>query len=835
MDHIKSRVIKITIFLVTFIIALIVISTLMNMGNTDMTVEMSKASYPSMTLNVEGIDVNRLHGYGVTMQEKYMRETLTPISEDRKVKAIIKTHGASVSGISYEVRSLDTERLVEKTDLKNFVTEKRTITAEITIKDLIEKNKEYLLIIILNADGKEIRYYTRIVWNDNLHAGEEIAFVQDFHNKTFDKKEAKSLTTYLESNAEGNNTSFENVNIHSSFSQITWGDMNILKDENVAIQILEMDEHLASFKIDYLLSIDNDSDIERYQVSEYFRIRYTPERIYLLDYERKMNQIFDPENKVFVNDKILLGIVDEEMEIFENKDGNSIIFEQGNTLYEYKNEEGNLARIFTFYDEHDQDRTLLNQHDIKVKRVDENGNAYFMVYGYMNRGRHEGEVGVSVYYYDCTKNTIEEKMYIPYDKSYGMLKKAMEKLAFINKRHELYVYMNGSIHCINLDNTDGKNIVDNLGIDRLVTSQSNQIIAWETEDNRNIYLMDLETGKTRIIKAEQGQELHAIGFLDNDIVYGKSFLNDVIRDETGFVTTLIHTINIEDKNGELLKEYNQENVYITDTSLTNISLQMKRIKKDPVTESYVNYSDDQIMSNQEAEETKNKIVRVTTETKETISEIALMSNVAKNIKLQTPKEVLIEGGRNYVITDTELNNLYYVYAKGEIEGIYTKPYLAVRIGELNNGIVVNNNQKYIWQKGNRANRTEITGIYMDRDEEKSSLGICLSAMMSYAGKNLDADALVQNGKTALEILDDNIDAEILDLSGCTLSSALYYVSCGTPVMAQVDGNRYVLIVGYDEKNTIIMDPEIERVYKKGMNDSTEWFMENGNRFVAYVQ
>lgn len=833
MDHIRSRIIKITIFSVTFVLSLIIISTLMNMGNTDMTVEMSKASNPNMILNVEGVNVNLLHGYTGSMQEKYMRETLTPISADRKVKAIINTYGASISGISYEVRSLDTTRLVEKTEVEKYKEENQSITADIVIKDLIDKGEEYNLIFTLNVDGEEVKYFTRIVWNENLRAKDGISFVKDFHEKTFDKNEAKSLTTYLESNAEGNNTSFERVNIHSSFSQITWGDMKIVKDEDVNVQILEMDEHLASFIVNSTLSIDNDSDIEKYLVSEYFRIRFTDERIYLLDYERSMNQLFSPENKVFINDKILLGIVDENKKIYETTDGNSVIFEQGNTLYEYRNEEGNLARIFTFFDEDDQSRTLYDQHDIKVMRVDENGNLYFLVYGYMNRGRHEGEMGVSVYYYDCTKNTIEEKIYIPYDKSFGILKIDMEKLSFINKRHELYVYMNGSIHCINLDNTDGKSIVDNLDIDKLVASQSNQIIAWETEDQQNIYVVDLDNGNTRMIKAEHGQKLHAIGFLDDDVVYGKSNLNDVIKDETGFVTTLMHTIYIEDKTGELLKEYSQDNIYITEATLTNISVQMKRAVKNG-DDSFTVYTDDQIMSNHEEEETKNKIVRVTTEKKETISEIALMNNVAKNIKLQTPKEVLIEGGRNYVIAETELNNLYYVYSRGEITGIYTKPYQAVRIAENANGIVVNNDQKYIWQKGNRANRTEITGIYMDRNDEKSSIGVCLSTMISYSGKNLDADALVQSGKTAMEILDENVDAQVLDLSGCTLSSVLYYVSRGIPVMAQVDGNRSVLIIGYDEKNTILMDPAVEKVYKKGMNDSTEWFRDNGNGFITYV-
>ena len=49
-----------------------------------------------------------------------------------------------------------------------------------------------------------------------------------------------------------------------------------------------------------------------------------------------------------------------------------------------------------------------------------------------------------------------------------------------------------------------------------------------------------------------------------------------------------------------------------------------------------------------------------------------------------------------------------------------------------------------------------------------------------------------------------------------------------------DGNA-VLIVGFNELNTVLMDPQNGEVYKKGINDSTEWFEENGNSFITYIR
>lgn len=41
------------------------------------------------------------------------------------------------------------------------------------------------------------------------------------------------------------------------------------------------------------------------------------------------------------------------------------------------------------------------QNDIQIVNIDEAGNMYFLVSGYMNRGRHEGESGVAVLLFQC--------------------------------------------------------------------------------------------------------------------------------------------------------------------------------------------------------------------------------------------------------------------------------------------------------------------------------------------------------------------------------------------------------------------------------------------------
>lgn len=82
------------------------------------------------------------------------------------------------------------------------------------------------------------------------------------------------------------------------------------------------------------------------------------------------------------------------------------------------------------------------------------------------------------------------------------------------------------------------------------------------------------------------------------------------------------------------------------------------------------------------------------------------------------------------------------------------------------------------------------------------------------------------------------DVEVLDLTGCSLDSILYYVNQDIPVLAMLQDGSAVLIIGFNELNTVVMNPGAEDgnyVYKVGMNDSREWFEQNGNRFITYVR
>lgn len=842
----KKYIIRWTIVAITFLAALFGISNIMNKGNTDMTAEMAQATLPVVSVKYEDKVINELHGYNEAIEVNYMRESITPLSEGRKVSIVVDCYGREINGIDFEVRSIDGKRLVESTKVTEFTKEDEQIQATFGLKDLIDNNREYVLVIILTTDDEqEIRYYTRAVYSENYYSGEKLDYVLDFSEKTFDKEAAKELTKYLESNSEGDNSTLGKVTIHSSFNQVTWGDLQVTRVTQPKVTIKELASQTGSFLLKYFVSAREGQKTNYYAVEEYYRIRYTADRMYLLDFERTMDQLFDASANVYSSNKIFLGITGEEIPLKESDGGSIIAFVMNNTLYSYNVEEHKLAYLFGFYQADNADaRTLYDKYGIRILTVDEGGNVSFMVYGYMNRGSHEGRVGISVYYYDSSVNTIEELVYVPYYKSPELLMAEVDQLTYINRLGVLYLMLDNDIYGISARNRTYEVLVKDLKEGCYQVSGSNRMIAWQKENElyqgTELILMNLSTGVRSIIEAGDGEAIAPVGFMGDDLIYGIARKEDIVPDSTGKTVFPMYCIRIQNETEGILKEYEQENVYVTEGNVEDNQISLKRVEK-AGEGGYEEIPDDQIMNAEPAENTLNSVETVVIEIYERVAQIALKKDIRdSSMKLLTPKEVLFEGKRNVDIRNDETKtSRYYVYGKNGVEGIFMDEGNAVNLANAASGVVVNDAGAYMWMKGNRSLKNQIMAIKGEyAEEERSSLAVCLDTILEYEGISRNSQYLLNRGDTVFQILEENLeDTAILDLSGCSLDSMLYYVNQDIPVLVMLEDGSAVLLIGFNEMNTVVMNPESggEIVYKVGMNDSREWFEKNGNKFITYMK
>lgn len=839
MTGIRKNLIKIAVCIIVFFTTLFLGINVYNQGNADMTAMMDKATLPLVSVQTEDITYNTLHGLTQDVNGSFFRDTITPLGEGRTLSFVLKKYGNEIKSLTFEVRSIDGSRLVESTKITNYAEDDEQIRATVTIKDLIEDYLEYNWILKVETAEKTVNYYTRIINAEDYHTLEKLTFVSEFHEKTFDKEAAKDLVSYLEPNSKSDNTTLSYVDIHCSLNQVTWGDLPVKQITDSQLTIREIEKQTASIRNDYRVQSSVDGDIKTYHVSEFYRIRYTADRMYLLDFERTMNQIFDPHADVYAANKIMLGIRDEEVQMMESDGGSNIAFVNEGQLFCYHAADKKLAYLFSFYDDTDE-RSIYDHYNIKILNVDETGNVSFLVYGYMNRGKHEGKIGIQVYEYNGMLNHIEEQVFIPYDKTYANLETDIGQLAYMNKSGVVYLYLDGSIIAVSLSEQSYSEIATQLQEGSFQVSDKEEMLVWqnseEASDCTKLILMNLNTGVRKEITASGSTRLLPLGFINEDLIYGVAHYSDIAVDSSGAITIPMYAVYIQNESGEVLKSYEQSGVYVVSSTVTDNLITLKRVEKAANGEGYQAISDDQIVNNVVEDTGYNTVEKVATQNYEKIMQLVLKGSIeTKNLKITEPKEVLYEGSRELVVNINSIDR-FYVYSKDGIAGTFTKAADAINLAYSVNGTVIDEQGGYVWRKVSRSTRNQIMKITGTKsDEDTSELAVCVETILSFNGYAINVQKLLNQNQTVTEILANQLqDVHVLELQGVSLDAILYYVDRDIPVLAMLENDKAVLIVGFNELNIVVMDPADGTIYKKGMNDATEWLQNNGNQFVTYL-
>ena len=332
--------------------------------------------------------------------------------------------------------------------------------------------------------------------------------------------------------------------------------------------------------------------------------------------------------------------------------------------------------------------------------------------------------------------------------------------------------------------------------------------------------------------------IRALGFMGTDFIYGKARKADIVKELTGKRIFPMGRVVIENERGKIIQEfpYEEKGKYVV-----SISIESNRISQECVSKNeaggYEAAAPEPITKNEE--ETVEKIALKTLDSPSKKREyyFALSEKAADSkMKYLMPRQVLFEENRNLSPDGTDEDTRYYVYAfDGSFEGAFLSVNEAIQKAHESMGVVVDQDQKYIWKRGGRKNWTEIAGVESTgQSSEKSGLQAALEILMSYEKIYGDVGGYLAQGNTPYEILEKNMSGRVLDLSGCSMSMAFYYVSQGYPVLALEGGDQAEVIVGYDLQNVILMNPITGETYRKGTDDASEEFEASGNLFVAYL-
>lgn len=807
---------KAGILLLVFLLGTAGTALLLNSESTDNRSDFNDAVFPEVMVDMNDTLINRMYGYAQPMQADFTRDSVTPLDTSKKLTFKVNPYDSEVKSFSYEIRTSDGSKVLENKKIKNLLKEDQYLSVDVEIGSDLRMNQEYSMQIALELDEGTAYYYTRVVSRSQVHASDYAAFVKYFYEACLDKESADALGSYLEPQTTGAATNYSGININSSLSEISWGNLAPqLCQEGIPV-IKEINETTASVVLEYQLTSQNDDEeTELYDVKEFYRMKYQDTRIYLLDFQRSANQVFDGTLPVYEDDGIILGVRDKNVEYMMNDAATVIAFVQEGDLWSYSPGNEKVNQVFSFRKLKDGDfRDSRTQHDIKIVRVTDEGDIDFVLYGYMNRGSHEGYEGIAVYHYNRDKNVAEERAFIPVSESFEFLKKDLEKLSYVNEKNELFLILAKNLYRINIEENSSEILEKGIKNANFVSSDNNDHAAWlvsEGDEKGNIKEIDFDTCKTRLIAPQKGQRLRTVGFMNEDLIYGMLNKEDILTDEEGHKSVGIRILRIEDFEGNVKKEYRKDGLYITDISVGNTLIEFELSAKSGET-SYVAQKKDTIMNNKKAAANTVKIELISAS--RTGVRVKLVFNTTKQTDSPLAMYAKVSSSdRKDIVLDTQIPQeiAYYVYGQGGLDGIYTDPAKAVLRADTLGGVVLNRTQQYVWERGNKKTKMQI-----DTEE---------------------IPEIVLQGTYDIKTLKKSLKktGTVIDLSGCSLDSVLYEISAQRPVIAKTGADTSVVIVGYDEYNTWLYDPVKKETYPYGMNDSTDLFQKAGNVFITYIE
>ena len=269
-----------------------------------------------------------------------------------------------------------------------------------------------MTLTLSTEEHPAVYYFTRIVSSENSYIEAMLQLAMDFSEKSFDYNEARALTTYLETDLNADNSTLGRTSLKNSFTQLTWRGMGMTRLSEASVHLKEMQGIMCTIELEYVAGRETESGSdEYYDVTESFTMRWGTERIYMMDYDRRVNQIFSGEDRLYWDRRIMLGISDEdELQAVSDSSGTYKAFVANRALWLFDTVSRQSTKVFAFRKSEDDLRMNFNSHSVRILSVSEEGSIDFLVYGYMRRGNHEGTTGVAFYRYESADNALTERL-----------------------------------------------------------------------------------------------------------------------------------------------------------------------------------------------------------------------------------------------------------------------------------------------------------------------------------------------------------------------------------------------------------------------------------------
>lgn len=810
--------------------------------------EMTEPTLPVVYCLYQDRQINMMQGYTQVMSTSLMRDRIVPLREKNTVDVLINDSWDEEETYSYQLRSIAGDSLIEEGDIENWTNNQGYKQFSVSFRMDMRRNREYMFVfIITNSRGESARYYTRVVNLDEEYAGQIIDYVMDFHNTTFEKEpgeEGNIVSLSLDEKADASNDNLYHVNLNSSYGMVSWGGMDPAVMTNIVPTITELDEEYAVVKLSYLAETTQDGNTHHYNVNEYYSAVYdrNSNTVKLLAFDRYIDSIFDSGYISKSRNSLCMGISDmEKIKYASTTDNRRITFVKGGQLWYFDYDKSCLTNVFSFQQNKYTDiRTLNDNLGINIASMDEDGNICFIVYGYMSRGKHEGENGIAMYRFTVDEQKIEELFFVECDEPFDVMKEEIGRFSYYDGNGCIFYLLDGAIYKINMENGTMDTLMYGLPSDKYMVSDNCKLVAYPDNANedqvRSINVYNFETGELFTQSKEEGDRLMAFGFVGNDLIYGVSRENDILRTSDGEVTLPMYALYIIRPDGTIVKEYREPGTYIMNAKVLLDKIYLTRANRlngfyEEIEPDYISYKPDS--------EIKNVTLSYNTDARE-----------LKQVDLKFPSDIYLSEKNKFYITKskeygnyldfrvktTTMGDSFYVFNNSGYSGEYSSAGRAiVAVSEDSAGLVVDSNGNTIYRDIAATSYNTVAAAIDEHScgDISDTLMTCAYMCIEYLDSRVEYESVMKynDWEEAFENLTDGVG---INISGISLDIALYFLDRDVPFAAKIDDGRYVLVISYNSTHIRYYDPILDEEVRVTRSSFANSMSLQGNTMFTYT-
>lgn len=838
----KSVIFKIIVFIVICSSVAFITNHMGNGSIVSVSAEMKNATLPVVYIDYDDTLVNMLHGYVNNIDMTLLRDAIVPISKEKQVKLWISSSSDAFDSFSYEVRSVDGS-LVETGDITDVKEEEGYTKCTTTIRMDLAEGRDYYYVLLLTQGEQVIRYYTRIIIAPEYHTSELLDFVEKFHAQTFVKDEENSLVAAkLEPNASGNNNDLANVSIHSNYDTVTYAGMSPSVISQVIPVIQEISSEYCIFRLEFVIAAGDETITNYYNVTEYYKVTYVDaSTIYLLDYHRTQNELYNYKNVNTTKNWFKIGVADDvSFTYLTSDDEKRVAFVREGQLWYYDYAKTNIIRIFGFWQEDYLDiNNTYRAHNIHLLSMDDNGNIAFAVSGYMNRGNHEGHTGIAVYRYTAESNRTDELMFLEIALPYEQLSVYTERFMYLNKQDTFFFYLQGRVYRVARDGNMTE-IATEIPISELAVSENYSRIAYpensEISKNTKVIIMDLETENSTEYAVSDQERIKTIGFVDNDFVCGKAMDSDIVSYADGSVVFPMYKLEVIDMNKNVLKDYESQDMYIMNAYTSGLDIYFDKAGR---VDGEYQVKDQDFITYKEAD----NLQKVSVIYRYSGTSLNLLYMVFPNYiyvktvpKLLITKEIIRSESVDVSVSLNETETCFYVYNTRGLSNVYSLAAPALKDAFSNKGIVLNSKGEHIWENSSLPEYFTITEEVptVTVTEENDSLSACMEMALRYAGATIDMAEINSFEGQKEQLFNEKLGLSGLRLTDVSAETMLYYLSNAVPVIARLQDDHYVLITSYNAAAIRYFDPVTGESIREDRISFNKKMEQAGGIYITYV-